>query len=72
MPSDRAIRAVIALRQRQAEQMFSSGMSDPTGNAFDALIGEAIDEAWYDGFKNRTKEGRDQCRLTRRSTQRPT
>ena len=46
MPSDRAICAVLALRQRQAEQQFATGMSDTTGNAFDTLIGEAIDEAW--------------------------
>src|SRR5216684_259336 len=56
MPSDRAIRAVIALRKRQAEQRLTTGMRDPTGNAFNALIGEAIDESWNEGFEERGRE----------------
>ncbi len=44
MPSDWAIQKVIELRARQRDQDLSVGLADPTGNRFDALIGEAFDE----------------------------
>ncbi len=44
MPSDWAIRKVQELRARQRDQDLSVGLADPTGNRFDALIGELLDE----------------------------
>ncbi len=51
MPSDWAIKKVLELRQRQMDMQGRAGLRDKTGNAFDALIGEALDEAWYEGSR---------------------
>ncbi len=57
MPSDWAIQKVIELRARQRDQNLSVGLADPTGNRFDALIGEAFDEIRANGHWHISQEG---------------
>lgn len=51
MPSDWAIKKVLELRQRQMQQNAEVELGDPSGNRFDALIGEMLDEVHSENEK---------------------